>query len=138
MSGRGGAPFGRLEMQDRRRAMWILAAVELAELLPLGALEQQMKRTGGPGIIPFELAGSSERARRIMDTWGSEGRSAARLSLLLDYPFPATYAPLHGLACTATAAGFAGRDRRTLAGAGGPLAWAQLAALTTSRTPRCC
>ena len=128
MSERGGGPSGRLSKQDRRRAMWMLGAVELAELLALGALEQQMKRTGGPGIIPFELAGSSERARRIMDTWGSEGRSAARLSLLLDYPFPATYAPLHALACTATADGFARRGRRTLAGAGGPLAWAQLAA----------
>ncbi len=106
----------------------MLAAIELAQLGPLGALERRMKRTGGPGIIPFELAGSPERARRIMDTWGSDGCSAARLSLLLDCPFPATYAPLHALACTATADGLAGLGHRTLAVAGGPLAWGQLAA----------
>jgi len=128
MSERAGGPFGRLPRRDRRRAIWVLAGAGLAQLGPLETLERRMKRTGGPGIIAFELAGSSERARRIMDTWGSEGCSAARLSLLLDCPFPATYAPLHALACAATADGFAGRGHRALAVAGGPLAWGQLAA----------
>jgi hypothetical protein len=58
-----------------------------------------MKRTGGPGIIPFELAGTPERAGRIMDAWGAEGRSAARLSLVLDFPFLVAYSGLHANVC---------------------------------------
>jgi hypothetical protein len=106
----------------------MLVAAELAQLGPLLALERRMKRAGGPGIIPFELAGSSEKADQITDAWGSDGRAAARLSLLLDYPFPATYAPLHSLGCSAVADSLARQGRGTLASVGGPLAWGQLAA----------
>jgi hypothetical protein len=87
-----------------------------------------MKRTGGPGIIPFELAGTPAKANRILDAWGDEGRAAARRSLILDYPFPATYALLHAIACTAVSDRFKERGRSALADAGAPLAWAQLAA----------
>lgn len=58
-----------------------------------------MKRTGGPGIIPFELAGTPQRANRIMDAWGTEGRRAARLSLALDFPFLVAYSGLHANVC---------------------------------------
>ncbi len=128
MSRLPGAPFAALAKKNRRRAMWALAGAEFAQLLVFGVLERRMKRTGGPGIIAFELAGSLERAQRITEAWGYDGRSAARLSLLLDVPFPATYALLQALACTATADGFADRGQRALAAAGGPLAWGQLAA----------
>ena len=87
-----------------------------------------MKRTGGPGIIPFELAGSTERAREILDTWGPQGQAAARKSLALDYLFPPTYATLQALACDATADELTKRDRRLLAAAGPMIGWAQLAA----------
>jgi hypothetical protein len=121
-------PFPGLSKYERRRAIWGLLAAELVQLGPLLSLERRMKRTGGPGIIPFELAGSTERSRQIMSTWGTEGQSAARMSLLLDYLFPATYAPLQALACTASADGFQKRGRRALASVGGPIAWGQLAA----------
>lgn len=87
-----------------------------------------MRATGGPGIIPFELAGTPERARRIIDLWGSDGRRAARRSLLLDYAFPPTYASLQALGCTAVGDRYRARGRRVLAAGGGPLAWGQLAA----------
>lgn len=128
MSRLPGAPFAALAKKNRRRAMWALAGAEFAQLLAFGVLERRMKRTGGPGIIAFELAGSPERAQRITEAWGDDGRSAARLSLLLDVPFPATYALLQALACTATADGFADRGQRALGAAGAPLAWGQLAA----------
>ena len=38
-----------------------------------------MRATGGPGIIPFELAGSATRAEDIMTRWGSDGQRAATL-----------------------------------------------------------
>ena len=102
----------------------------MAALLQLGVflvLERRMKRTGGPGIIPFELAGSRQEAQRILNVWGSEGRAAARRSLMLDYLFPPTYATLHALACTVVSEGLA-RHHPRLAGVSGPLVWVQLSA----------
>lgn len=60
-------------------------------------LEREMRRTGGPGIIPFELAGTPARAESIMARWGSRGRRAARASLWLDFGYMATYGVLVGL-----------------------------------------
>ena len=54
-------------------------------------LERRMRRTGGPGIIPFELAGSASRAEDIMTRWGSDGQRAARMSLWLDFGYMTTY-----------------------------------------------
>jgi hypothetical protein len=121
-------PFPALSKGRRRGAIFLLLAAEIAELRAFLPLERQMKRTGGPGIIPFELAGSPERAREIMHTWGPAGSTAARRSLFLDYLFPPTYAALQALACAAAADGFAARGRALLAGAGGTIAWAQPAA----------
>jgi hypothetical protein len=53
--------------------------------------DRTMRQTGGPGIIPFELAGTASRAENIMARWGSEGQRAARLSLWLDFGYMATY-----------------------------------------------
>jgi hypothetical protein len=100
----------------------------VAQLRVFVTFERQMKRTGGPGIIPFELAGTTERAREILDSWGRQGRSAARNSLLLDYLFPPTYATLQALICDAIAAGLTKRGRRSLAAAGPMIGWSQLAA----------
>jgi hypothetical protein len=57
-------------------------------------LERRMRRSGGPGIIAFELAGSASRAEDIMTRWGSDGQRAARLSLWLDFGYMATYGAL--------------------------------------------
>lgn len=56
-----------------------------------------MRRSGGPGIVAFELAGSAVRAQRIMNTWGDGGRRAARRSLQLDFGYMATYGALTAL-----------------------------------------
>jgi hypothetical protein len=108
--------------------MALLLVGETVQLRAFLQLERQMKHTGGPGIIRFELAGSPGRAREIVETWGAQGTSAARRSLLLDYLFPPTYAALQALACSRAAEGFAVRGRGSLASAGGPIAWAQPAA----------
>jgi hypothetical protein len=63
----------------------------------MGVLESRMRATGGPGIIPFELAGSGFRAEQIMGQWGSEGQRAARVSTWLDFGYMTTYGTLVGL-----------------------------------------
>jgi hypothetical protein len=53
-----------------------------------------MRTTGGPGIIPFELAGP-RRSAEILRRWGAEGQRAARASLLLDFPYLVAYTTLN-------------------------------------------
>jgi hypothetical protein len=60
----------------------------------------------GPTILDFEFAGSRTRAAQIIAEWGTKGRSAARLSLVLDYGYMLSYGPficLAGLAIRDTA-----------------------------------
>ena len=66
-------------------------------------LERKMHRTGGPGIIPFELAGNGAAAEAIMTQWGPDGRRAARWSLRLDFGYMLNYGVLTGLLLDRTA-----------------------------------
>lgn len=75
----------------RRRALWLLAFATLVLFAILVALDGRMQDAGGHGIVPFELAGSSDRAAEILADWGSDGRDAARASLWLDYPYLVAY-----------------------------------------------
>jgi hypothetical protein len=70
------------------RASALAFAVYTAVML---VLERRMRRAGGPGIIPFELAGSAARAEAVMAAWGSDGRRAARVSTWLDFGYMTTY-----------------------------------------------
>jgi hypothetical protein len=84
----------------------------------------------GPGIIAFEFAGSRSRAAQIIAEWGAKGRSAAHLSLVLDYGYMLSYGLFFCLA------GFAIRDTarargwRRLAAAGVVVPFFALAAAT--------
>jgi hypothetical protein len=105
-----------------------LQIAQVALLVPLLELERRMRRTGGPGIIPFELAGTPRRARRIMETWGPEGQAAARVSLLLDYPFLVTYSGLQLAGCHAASGALRRRGAPALADAGPAIGAMQVAA----------
>ncbi len=58
----------------------------------------------GPTILAFEFAGSRSHAAQMMAEWGAKGRSAARLSLIIDYGYMVSYGLFFALA------GFAIRD----------------------------
>ncbi|MBI3216334.1 MAG: hypothetical protein HYZ38_21165 [Mycobacterium sp.] len=60
-------------------------------------LDRRMHAAGGPGIIPFELAGTAAAAEDIMNRWGEDGRRAARLSMWLDFGYMSSYGILLGL-----------------------------------------
>src|SRR3954447_6954291 len=106
----------------------VLAAGQILLLIPLSACERRMRRTGGPGIIPFELAGTPERSRRIMETWGRSGQRAARSSLILDYPYLVTYSGLQLEGCRWASRRLRGAGATALADAGRAIAPLQLAA----------
>jgi hypothetical protein len=103
------------------------AAATAALFVPLAILDLRMMRTGGPGIIPFELAGP-ERSKRILHAWGRDGRRAARASLLLDFPFLAAYTLLNVRLMRRAQTALADRGRRRLSSIGGAVAVVQVAA----------
>jgi hypothetical protein len=71
----------------------------------------------GPTILAFEFAGSQSRAAQIMAEWGATGRSAAHLSLVLDYGYMLSYGLFFALAS------FAVRDTARSRG------WSRMAAI---------
>jgi hypothetical protein len=60
-------------------------------------LDNRMRAAGGPGIVPFELAGSAANAEVILSRWGEAGQRAARQSMWLDFGYMTTYGALLGL-----------------------------------------
>lgn len=55
------------------------------------------------GIVCLELAGSVEKARTIVDSWGRRGVRKATYGVYLDFPFLIVYATAIGLACVSLA-----------------------------------
>lgn len=70
------------------------AAATVGLLVPLAAIDRRLQASGGPGIIPFELAGSAGSGA-ILERWGEAGRPWAVASLVLDFPFLAAYTTLN-------------------------------------------
>lgn len=123
-------PLERIPANLRAR---VFAPVLLATLVVAGAMAALDARLETPevthGIVSFEFAGTAERAGRMLDSWNEAARSAAGVSLGLDYVFLALYSTALGFGCLWARAPL-GALRPWLAGLGVPLAWAQwLAAL---------
>lgn len=85
----------------RGRALALLAVAMLALLAAMQPAEQRMT-DNGPGMVPFELAGSAERSQEIRAEWGEDGRDAARQQLWIDYGFMLAYGAFLVLAAAAT------------------------------------
>ena len=103
--------MGWLVPPRRARAMWALAVATLV----LGVAQVPELRTmssHGAGILDFEFVRTTSRANDILSEWGSDGRSAARTSLWIDYGYLVAYVLLLALGCLAVADRFrrAGRD----------------------------
>lgn len=88
----------------------------------------------GPTILNFEFAGSQSRAAQIVSEWGVKGRSAAHLSLLLDYGYMLSYGMFFALAGFAVRDTARARDWRRLAAIGVVVPFFALAAATFDAT----
>lgn len=75
----------------RPSALRIATIVHAAYAAPMLVIERRLRQTGGPGIIPFEMAGNADRASEITARWGARGQRLARLSLWLDFGYMLTY-----------------------------------------------
>lgn len=85
----------------RRRTGLIVSGMAFVALLLLSAPAEEQMRETGPGIVPFELAGSQERADEILAEWGDAGQDAAREQLLIDFAFLIAYGTFLTLAVAA-------------------------------------
>ena len=113
---------------SRSRLFAAFALLQTALFGPMAGYERRMKAGGGPGIIPFELAGSPEAAERIMEQWGEDGRAAARESLRLDFLFLCAYTGLNVLGCAWARDQLDDRGWSSLADAGAVVVPGQLVA----------
>ena len=121
------APFASRPAGWRRGVLKAAAAVAVALFVFMATQDRILTDTGGPGIVPFEVAAGEQRATEILADWGERGKAAARRSLAADYPFLAAYGLFLALACGLAAERLARAGRPRLAGIGAPLAWAALA-----------
>lgn len=87
----------------RKQALIVLGIATVAFTMILEVIDPSHV-SHGPSILAFEFAGSQSRAAQIIAEWGPKGRSAAHLSLVLDYGYMLSYGLLFALA------GFAVRD----------------------------
>jgi hypothetical protein len=87
----------------RKRALILLGVATVAFTVVLELIDPSHV-SHGPTILNFEFAGSHARAAHIVSEWGPKGRSAAHLSLLLDYGYMLSYGLFFALA------GFVVRD----------------------------
>lgn len=119
---------------------WLQPAIQLRvlllSLLPLSALMRAIIVTNTPlenpsapyGMVSFQLAGSLDLSRAIINSWDQHTRVLAALNLDIDYLYMVAYAFTIGLACVLLSRRFVNRSTLlTLAGVG--LSWAMLAAL---------
>jgi hypothetical protein len=107
----------------RRWGLIAAGVATLALLLAMSPADQRMQDTGGPGIVPFELAGSQDRANEILAEWGGDGQDAARESLWIDFGFLLAYGTFLTLALAAARDLARARGWRRLAAIGGIAAW---------------
>jgi hypothetical protein len=114
---------------NRKHALILLGIATIAFTVTLELIDPSHV-SSGPTILAFEFAGNSSRAAKMVAEWGAKGRSAAHLSLLLDYGYMLSYGLFFCLA------GFAIRDTarargwRRLATAGLVVPFFALAAAT--------
>jgi hypothetical protein len=88
----------------RRKRVLILLGIATVAFTVILELIDPSHVSHGPTILDFEFAGSGSRAAQIKAEWGAEGRSAAHLSLVLDYGYMLSYGLFFAFA------GFAVRD----------------------------
>ena len=85
----------------RRQGLIAAGIATVVLLLAMSPADQRMQDTGGPGMVPFELAGGQDRADEILAEWGEDGQDAARESLWIDFGFLLAYGTFLTLALAA-------------------------------------
>ena len=116
-----------MSTHHRKRALILLGVATVAFTVVLEVIDPSHV-SHGPTILDFEFAGSHARAAQIVAEWGPKGRSAAHLSLLLDYGYMLSYGLFFALAGFAVRDAARAHDWRRLAAIGAVVPFFALAA----------
>jgi len=117
-------PFVWIQEPSRKAAFWAFAGLAVLAMIALQLTGAPLKTDASPaGIVSYELAGTSENAAAILESWDSNARVHAGLNLGLDYLFIAAYVSAIGLGCVLVGK-LLGRRVGWLERLGGYLAWA--------------
>jgi len=121
-----------LSAARRKRTLIVLgvATVGFTVILELIDPSHVSHVSHGPTILDFEFAGSRSRAAQIKAEWGAQGRSAAHLSLVLDYGYMLSYGLFFTLAGLAVCDAARARGWHRLAALGLVVPFFALAAAT--------
>jgi len=118
-------PVGWVPETKRKYALILLALISLALLMAMRVLDRPLRTVNAPnGIVSFEFAGTAGQASAIIDSWSTDARVAAGVSLGLDYLFLIAYAATIALACGMAAEALTARGSR-LGRWGLRISWAQ-------------
>lgn len=121
-------PFTWLSPAAQWRLFLIALLLTLLVAAGLRSQGQSLITEAAPkGIVTFELIGTMEDSRQMIDSWGERGRIMAGLNLGLDYLFMLVYACALSLGCV-LASGACRDCCGWLFHLGGPLAWGALLA----------
>ena len=102
---------------------WPLLIATLIVMAVFQLLDRPLRTSAAPnGIVSFELAGSVENARAMIDSWDDRTRLYTALGLGLDYLFMLLYATTIAIACLWSAGVYA-MSGWPIAGWGGLVAW---------------
>ncbi len=102
---------------------WPLLVATLLVMALFQFLDRPLRTPAAPwGVVSFELAGSVDKARSIIDSWDDQARLSAAFGLGLDYLFMVLYATTIAIACL-WSADIYGSLGWWLAGLGGLMAW---------------
>lgn len=123
-------PFASLAPQPLRKLFYISLAATLVITIVINVVGEPLVTTLAPyGIVSFELAGTPERAKAIIESWDEQARLFAAFSLGFDYLYMLAYSMAIGLGCVSAAQAIRSM-RWPLTALGIPLAWGMwLAAL---------
>jgi len=102
---------------------WPFLVATLLVMVIFQYLDRPLRTSAAPwGVVSFELAGSVERARDMIDSWDDHARLSVAFGLGFDYLFMLLYATTIAIACVWSAEVYGALDW-WLAGLGGLMAW---------------
>ena len=122
------SPFDHLSNSARKRLIVITLVMSIILLFAMRILDTPLKTQTAPsGIVSLELAKNYDASQQILDSWGTEAKVNAALSLGLDFLFLIVYAFFISLSCIRVATALKG-DHPIIFKVAVVLAWAQFIA----------
>ncbi len=86
-------PFNRFSNSVLWPTLLIALILSVLLLIAMSLVDRSLKTSAAPsGIVSFELAGSLNKGQKILESWNTQGKMYAALSLGVDYLFMIVYA----------------------------------------------